>query len=145
MRHLVSCLCVLGLVGLWLAGCGGGYKPKQGVVVTGTVLKGGKPMEVPRQDVGFGHLEVRLVPAVGGPVSTYAEKDGTFKIVGAGDGIPPGSYRLAVSLQDNGWNSDGLKGAFSDKDSPIKVEVPKEKLGGTFDLGALDLDTYKKK
>ncbi len=145
MRHWLCSWCALGLVGLGLVGCGGGYQPKEGVIVTGTVLKGGKPMEVPRQDVGFGHVEVRLVPEAGGPVSTYAEKDGKFQILGAGAGIPPGSYRLAVSLQDNGWNSDGLRGAFSDTASPIKVEIPKEKQGRTHDLGVVDLDNFPKK
>lgn len=145
MRHWVACVCVLGFISLGLAGCNAGYQPKQGVVVTGRLLKGGKPLEVPRQDVGFGNVELRLVPTVGGAVSSSVGKDGSFKIVGAGAGIAPGSYRVAVTQQDHGWNSDALQGAFSDNDSPITVEVPQDKLGRTFDLGVLELDNYKKK
>ena len=46
---------LLGLACLLAAGCGGsGYNAPKGVVVTGKILKGGKPLEVPRRDVGLG-------------------------------------------------------------------------------------------
>ena len=49
----------------WVAcGCSDdpGYKVPKGVIVAGKVLKGGQPLAVPRADVGFGMIEVALVP-----------------------------------------------------------------------------------
>jgi hypothetical protein len=37
-----------------------------------------------------------------------------------------------------------LRGAFSDAKSPIEVDVPADKVGGTHDMGKIDLDQVKK-
>jgi hypothetical protein len=145
MRWLASGAGCVGIACLLLAGCGGGYKPPQGVVVTGKVLQGGKPLEVPRRDVGLGMVEVKLVPVAGGPpIGTLADEGGAFKISGAGGGVPVGNYRLAVYQRDQGPTSDKLQDAFSQEKSPITVEVPQQKLGGTIDLGVVELDKYKR-
>ncbi len=138
---------ILLLAALLAAGCDG-YKPPKGVVVTGKVVKDGKPLEVPRRDVGLGSVEVRIVPMGDetqkrGIETSHAEKDGTFKIVGAGRGVPPGKYRVAVLHQNQGFGSDALNGAFSDTKSPIEIEVPKS--GGSFDVGTLELNEAGKK
>ena len=38
--------CLVAAVGLAMAGCGGGYQAKEGVIVKGTVLKGAQPLRV---------------------------------------------------------------------------------------------------
>lgn len=145
----ISGLAGLACIFATLAGCGGGYTPPQGVVVRGTILKGGKPLQVPRQDVGLGSVAVKLVPigqASGRREieSTLADKNGAFELRGAGAGIPPGKYRLAVAQQDQGYGSDLLQGAFSEANSPIEVDIPPDRLGRTHDLGTIDLDQAKK-
>lgn len=145
MRLLVLWAGGVGLACLLLAGCGGGYQPPQGVVVTGTVLQGGQPLDVPRRDVGLGMVEIKLAPVAGGPpIGTLCEEDGSFEIRGAGDGVPAGQYRLAVYQRDQGPTSDKLQDAFSTQNSPIIVDVPQDKLGGTLDMGVVELDKYKK-
>jgi hypothetical protein len=136
---------VVAAIALVVAGCGGGYTPKKGVVVKGTVLKAGQPLQVPRRDIGLGGVEVQLVPT--GPAAdsrgvevALAAENGSFELRGAGSGIPPGKYKLAVLQHDKGPGSDILKGAFSPAKTPITVEVPEDKLGGTHDLGVIDLD-----
>lgn len=137
---------VLG-IGL-LVGCSGGYKPPEGIVVTGIVVKDGKPLEVPNRQAGLGNVEVVLVPlsdATAEPFSDLAKENGSFTIAGAGAGIKPGKYRLAVHQQDKGFGSDMLKGAFSKTKSPIEIDVPADKSGGKLDLGTIDLATAGKK
>jgi hypothetical protein len=139
----------LAVLASWLlAGCGGsGYKPPEGVIVKGTVLKGGKALEVPRRDVGLGNVIVKLVPVAGSPgqpESSFADDKGAFVMRGPGDGIRPGKYRLAVLQQNQGPGSDLLRGAFSEAKSPIEVDVPANRVGSTHDLGTIDLDQPKK-
>lgn len=133
-----------------LAGCTSGYKPPEGVTVTGVILLDGKPLEVPNRQAGLGNVEVILVPqgelATAGaePFSDLAKEDGSFNIAGPGDGIKPGKYKLVVHQQDKGYGSDMLQGEFSETNSPIEVEVPASKSGGKHDLGKVDLATYRK-
>jgi hypothetical protein len=61
-------------------------------------------------------------------------------MLGPGAGISPGKYKLAVLQHDQGPGSDLLKGAFSRDKTPIRIEIPPAKLGGTHDLGVIDLD-----
>lgn len=140
-----SCgLWLLLLAVLFLPGCGDRYKPKDGVIVTGKVVKGGKPLDVPHRDVGLGSVEVVLIPvanvAGGQQEMALANEDGSFRMAGPGAGISPGKYKLAVLQHDQGPGSDMLKGAFAPAKTPITVEVPQAKLGGTHDLGVIDLD-----
>jgi hypothetical protein len=69
----------------------------------------------------------------------------SFEIFGLGIGVPPGSYKLAVYHRDKGFDSDALEGAFSEENTPIKVQVPEAKVGGRFDLEVIDLNTFSKK
>jgi hypothetical protein len=128
---------------LFLLGCGDGYKPKDGVTVTGKVVKGGKPLDVPHRDVGLGSVEVLLVPAGNATGATQesslAKEDGSVRMEGPGRGITPGKYKLAVLQHDKGPGSDMLKGAFSPDKTPITVEIPEARLGKTHDLGVIDL------
>ena len=140
---VLGCCCLL-------TGCTSGYKPPEGVTVTGVILLDGKPLEVPNRQAGLGNVEVILVPqgelATSGaePFSDLAKEDGSFTIAGPGDGIKPGKYKLVVHQQDQGFGSDMLKGEFSETKSPIEVEVPASKSGGKHDLGKMDLATYRK-
>lgn len=141
-------VCVVTAVGLAIAGCGGGYKPKEGVTVKGSIVKGGQPLQVPRRDIGLGSVEVQLVPAgpagSGGLETTLVAEDGTFEFRGAGLGVMPGKYKVAVFQHDQGMASDALNGAFSSANTPIAIEIP-QKVGDTHDLGVIDLDSKAKK
>jgi hypothetical protein len=137
------CNVVLGCVCLVALGCGG-YKPPEGLLVKGKILKGGKPLEVTRPDVGLGFVEVRLVPLDDaakkhGAESCHAEQDGSFTIIGAGKGVSPGKYRLAFFHFKEGFGRDELDGAFSDTKSTLEVVVPADK-SGPVDLGTIDLN-----
>lgn len=147
MNRLVRSFGALGAVCVLLAGCGGAQTGPKGVTVTGTIVKDGKPLDVPNREAGLGNVLVSLVPL--GPSPKAAEhalagKDGSFKILGPGRGIPPGKYRLAVQQQDRGPGSDMLKGRFSEKSSPVEVEIPADKLDGAHDLGPIDLGKFGK-
>jgi hypothetical protein len=143
-------LVVLGFCGL-LVGCTEGYKPPEGVTVTGVVVLDGKPLEVPNRQAGLGNVQVILVPqgelASSGaePFSDLAKEDGRFTISGPGAGIKPGKYKLVVYQQDKGYGSDMLQGEFSEANSPIDVEVPANRSGGKHDLGTIDLAKYRQK
>jgi len=143
-------VCVVAAVGLVIAGCDGGYTPKEGVTVKGSILKGGQPLQVPRRDIGLGSVEVQLVPAgsaagSGSLETAMVAEDGSFEFRGAGRGMSPGKYKVAVYQHDKGMASDALNGAFSNVNTPIEVEIPQDKVGDTHDLGVIDLDTKAKK
>jgi len=130
---------VLLLPVLALAGCGSSVE--EGVIVTGKIIMNGDPLKAPRRDVGIGVVYVKLVPVdvEGGETeSVEAAEDGTFKIIGPGKGVPPGSYKLAIS-QQGGPDSDMLIDKFSEETTPITVNLPKDKVGDTIDLGTIDL------
>jgi hypothetical protein len=139
-----GCSVVLGLALLVMGGCGG-YTPPAGLMVKGKILKGGKPLEVTRPDVGLGCVEVRLVPLddaakTHGAESCLTERDGSFSLIGGGKGVSPGKYRVAIFQFKEGYGNDELKGAFSDTQSTIEVVVPADRKGGPIDLGTIDLD-----
>lgn len=130
-------------------GCGQGYSPQDGVIVTGRILQGGSPLDVPNREVALGVVEVLLVPLPGNesatvlPIeSTLVAVDGSFRLEGPGRGIKPGRYMLVVYQRDKGPGSDMLKGAFSEERSPIEVEIPSDRVGGKHDLGNIELNDY---
>ena len=137
------------LAAFLLSGCGGDGNPPvaSGIVVQGKVVKGGQPLAVPRQDVGFGMVQVMLIPVSGSGETERcsAKPDGTFQVLGAGKGLPAGRYKLAVYQRDKGIESDLLEGAFSEQKTPIVVELPEKNVGGRLDLGVIELDSYSKK
>ena len=131
-------LSLLALVAaLAAAGCGPNVK------VTGKVSRGGQPVNA----VKGMHLNLALHPladpSTGKPPAgpdIYAANvasDGSFDVPGVeGDGIPPGRYRVAVTLRPGRDRSEGkakardydpdkdyLNGAFGPDNSPIVREV----------------------
>lgn len=139
------------LIAICVCGCSGPSNPPviPGVVVQGKILKGGQPLSVPNQDIGVGVVEVMLIPLNENPNSelqtTNAKSDGTFEIIGAGKGIPPGAYKVAVFQRDQGIESDQLQGDFSKEKTPIQIDVPEAKTGQTLRLEPIELESYLKK
>src|SRR5712691_1383280 len=134
---------------LLLLGCSGDGNPPvpAGVIVQGKLLKGGQPLNVPNQDVGFGVVEIVLIPAdkPGEPERALAKPDGTFQALGPGKGLPPGRYKLAVYQRDQGMSSDQLCGMFSVEKTPISINLSDSKVGGKLDLDVIELDSYSAK
>lgn len=130
-----------------LLGCGG-YKAATGVVVKGKVTKGGAPITVPNMDSGTGTVKIELFPVHANEqdqresVGTNGKADGSFEIAGAGKGIKPGKYKLAI-FADPGDGVNQVGDRFTGSDSPIEVEVAEKNLGGTQDLGTLEVDSFK--
>ena len=142
-RALAKMAVLMSLTAITL-GCGSEKIGDEGVIVRGKIVKGGAPLEVSRRDVGLGAVEVHLIPADSSKESQVAQaaEDGTFEMVGAGQGIAPGTYKLAVYQQDQGPGSDLLKGKFSIEKTPISIELPADKVGDTHDLGTIELNDH---
>jgi hypothetical protein len=140
-------LCYLAMA--LLNGCGPSYVTPQGAKIQGKIVKGGQPLQVPGRESGTGYIEVNMSPADPAQVgqlpdtSGMAAADGSF-LIEYERGLPPGKYKLAVYQRDQGGDSDQLQGKFSRQNSPIIVDIDKSKIGGTIDLGTIDLDTPKK-
>ena len=145
MMRLFQIASVVGVV--LLMGCGG-YKAAKGVVVVGKVTKGGAPITVPNMESKTGTVKIELVPVHANPQDqreaegTLGETDGSFKISGAGKGVMPGKYKLAI-FADPGDGLNQLGDKFTGTNSPIEVEVSDAKLGGTQDLGSIEVDSFK--
>ena len=146
MSRYWSPICLLVAASLIL-GCGG-FKPDTGVTVKGKITKGGTPLTVPNMAVKAGFIKVDLVPVHAGAqddrvmAPSMQEIDGTFLIVGDGKGVKPGKYKLSV-VTNPGNGQDDLKGKFNGVASKIEVDISEKNLGGTQDLGTLELDSYK--
>jgi hypothetical protein len=170
-----SCFALAGLAAIaLLVGCGESFDPDEGVIVTGTLVRDGQPINNPRNAVGMGGVEVRLV-GQGIQSSSFCEADGKFEIVDAGKGVPPGKYKLAVTVHDDGSGgppaatagsppaaapgappggapgavagmgpADKLGGKLSASNTPIEVDVPQSKLGDKHDLGTIDIGPHLK-
>lgn len=118
MRLALCLLCLAGglLAGLALPGCGG---PKN-VTVTGSVLRGGKPLPLSKTGV----VQVTLMPDVGpdDPYTTYigrCEPDGSFKI----EEVPPGRYKIGIEHLDPSPQDDQLRGNFRAEHGKIIREI----------------------
>lgn len=136
------------LIGVaFLLGCGG-YKPATGVVVKGKVTKGGTPITVPNMESKAGTVKIELFPIHAnlqderGSEGTLSGADGAFEITGAGNGVKPGKYKLAI-FADPGDGVNQLGDKFTGSNSPIDVEISEQNLGGTQDLGTLEVDSFK--
>ena len=130
-RASSSLLCALTCLGV--AGCGGGEKR---VTVTGKVHQGGKPIVIEDYYEGTECLQVEFfrLDAEGNldketPIfSQDVAEDGTFEILGPDrDGIPVGTYRVAVSRLTQGGEDDEegdmWAGKFAPQSSPFEFEV----------------------
>jgi hypothetical protein len=83
---------LVAVLGLSLAGCGGGHPATAGV--EGKVLYRGKPLE-------FG--AVMFQPAAGPPASGQIQRDGTFRLstYGSNDGAVLGAHKVSVSCLES--------------------------------------------
>jgi hypothetical protein len=99
-------------------------------------------------DSGTGTVKIELFPVhanaqderEGG--GTLSGSDGKFSISGAGKGVKPGKYKLAI-FADTGDGLNQLGDKFTGSNSPIEVEISEKNLGGTQDLGTLEVDSFK--
>src|SRR5262249_5971017 len=66
-------------------------------------------------------------------VVNFNRTDGTFRAIGKG--MPPGKYRVAVSITKG--RKDELKGTYNAKDSPLLCDVVSASEEITLDLAAL--------
>lgn len=143
LRRFASLLLIV--AGLTLVGCGGAPAAPKGVILTGRLLNKGQAMELVRPDVGLGMVEVTLLsnnPAIPREFGK-TDKDGRFEIRGPGNGVQPGSYKLAVRHWKEGKGTkDELDGRFTAEKTPIVIEVPEKKVGDKLDLGDIELSTY---
>jgi hypothetical protein len=130
MSHFLRLSTVL-LIGCLLTGCG-----QDRVKARGRLLKSGQPFVPSEKEI----VHVALFPAGEGSdasarsyVAMFNRQDGTFKVTGAdGKGLPPGKYRVAVSLMKE--HKDELKGAFNVQNSPVVCEVSSASSEITVDL-----------
>jgi len=140
----------LGLSLAVAAGCARPPSAAPGVTVVGALVRAGRPFVLPGRDAGLGDVEVQLVPVglVGLPAgsesglqreSGLADGEGRFVIKGAGRGVPPGRYRLAVFARDQGFQSDALGGAFAPERTSVEIDLPERLIGKVFDAGTIDL------
>jgi hypothetical protein len=132
LERTVRC-CLVALACAALAGCGAG---ESGVVVTGKVLEGGKPVAIPEYQPEYNCLEVEFFPLdeAGNLASAPShrasvEENGSFKVEGPmGEGIPAGKYRVAVRrLSDEEEGEEAAAGPwakFDKENSPFVFEVP---------------------
>jgi len=130
----------------FLSGCGHKYATGEGVRIKGQILKGGAPLRVSEKEKGTGWIEVTLFaadPAQGtqlADTSTQSQDDGSFFMDYEGRGVPPGKYKLAVYQRNEGPGTDQLNGKFSKENTTIIVDAESSKVGGTLDLGTIELD-----
>jgi hypothetical protein len=119
MRLAFRLLTIL-MVCCLVAGCG----PSR-VKARGRLVKSGQPFLPGDNET----VHIAFFPAADDPdpsahsyVVSFNRADGTFQVVGKdGKGLPPGKYRVAVSLIKD--RKDQLKGAFNVKSSPVLCEV----------------------
>lgn len=139
------------------SGCGSGAGEGK-AVVRGRIVQNGSPLEVEGRDVQAGRVEVLLVRPDGfAQERVMADAEGNFEFLGEGDGVAPGTYKIAVKqieAQPPGpppagtrpgpsypgtGESDKLGGAFDEKNTPIVREIGE----GEIDLGEIDLAREK--
>jgi hypothetical protein len=117
--RLLSCCLLAGLVVILLGpGCsrGGRYR------VTGKLTSDGEPLQVGPQAV----LLIVLYPLVDAdevPEASYPgsfnREDGSFEV----RRLPPGRYRVGVTLEDPHPLPDRFQGAYGSHNSPLIIEV----------------------
>jgi hypothetical protein len=156
------CIALAGLATLTvLTGCES-YDPDAGVIVTGKVTQGGQPINNPRTPVGYGGVEVIFV---GDKVraSAFCDASGNFEIVDAGEGVPPGKYKVAIVVHGAGTpggavgappggapvpggsspTGDKLEGKLSEQNTKIQFDVP-DKVGSKHDVGTIEVNDHTK-
>lgn len=158
MRLAPICLLAAAWAPLVL-GCGQAAPGKS--VVKGRIVQDGEPLVVEGMEIGVGRIEVLLVGADGfARERALANADGYFTFIGDGEGIKPGTYKIAVKQleqrrpggpppgpptgppgpQSGAGDVDKLAGDFDEKNTPIEREIGE----GDVDLGTIDLAKEKK-
>lgn len=131
-------LCVGLLIGA-LIGCGSsGPEYKETVILKGKVTKGGQPLTVNKAQMGdYARVEATFIPeaADATPHTVVVKEDGTFDMVTTeGKPLPEGKYKVAVRQWEPVNTNDLLKGAFDEKNTPIKREIKSDTKEVTIDL-----------
>jgi hypothetical protein len=106
------------VLAILLVGCGSGR-----IKARGRLVKNGEPF-VPgeREVVHIAFFALNEDPKAKSYVVKFDRQDGTFQVTGSdGKGLPPGKYRVAVSLIKD--HKDALNGAFDLKNSPFLCDV----------------------
>jgi hypothetical protein len=110
-----------------VAGCG-----PSGIQAHGRLVRNGTPF-VPGDDEAV-HIAFFPAEATSTISNSYVvnfnRTDGTFRAIGKG--LPPGKYRVAVSITKG--RKDELKGAYNAKDSPLVCDVVSASEEITLDL-----------
>jgi hypothetical protein len=171
---MIRCVALAGLASLTLlVGCGESFDPDEGVIVTGKLVQDGQPINNPRNAVGYGGVEVIFI-GERTRTSTFCDDTGAFEVLDAGKGVPPGKYKVAVTVHGTGGPGgpggppggpggppggpggapggppggspmgDKLGGKLNDQNTKIEIDVPKDKLGGKHDVGTIEIATYLK-
>jgi hypothetical protein len=129
-RLFVRAVC---LFSIGLVGCGPSNTVPGTVPLKGTLLDGGKPLEVQnravkigRVVVGFWRMDSPETPRTELTETTSADVDesGNFELV---DGIAPGTYLITIRQWDPYPSVDRLKSKFSEQESNIIREFAEQK------------------
>lgn len=132
-----------GLIAILFAGCNS-YTPESGVIVTGKIVQGGQPVAVETTEDGYNGLKVQFSPADPSDLKlassvAMCKASGDFEMTYEGKGLPPGKYKVSVSVLSNGNPTETYVGKLDEPNSPITVEVPADKVGGKHDVGTIDI------
>ena len=107
-----------------LSGCGNLVPAK------GRVTDGGQPIRVENEGSSLSGVQLqffRIGPngqQAAEPEVAYADADGYFEVVSPGQqGIPRGTYRVAVRQWDPYPRIDKLQGRFDERNTPIVREI----------------------
>ena len=131
LHRYVSGVLLLGI--LMACGCSrnSGGAAEGRVKPRGRILENGLPIKIDTTNLPPGDpgLQVTFIRIGGVDAGTEYEArvtdaaSGAFDLIGAdGKGIPPGKYRVAITLAPFG-GTDALKGKFSREQSKIEIEV----------------------
>jgi uncharacterized protein (DUF58 family) len=112
-------LAVAGVVSLaMLVGCGETFTPPPGVIVKGKLVQGGAPVTVAPTPDNYNGPMLQFFAAdpteALAETTAYTDASGNFTVDYAGEGIPPGKYKIAVIIQQG--HPGGQAGARSDPD-----------------------------
>lgn len=126
----VRCMLRVGAAVAIVALTGCGPERESGPKLTGRVLINGQPT----RPVSLYEFDIKFTSIEEGPIKrsyvAIAEEDGTFAVNGAiGKGIPANRYKVSVIgpvYDANGKPTRKYLGTFSDKATPLEIEITAE-------------------